>query len=58
MWIILNPEQVPEVEGIDMATGTQKGFFELTNKENAVGAVHHYFLTGESSRIKQPSLAH
>ncbi len=36
-WILLTPEEVPSVDGIDMETGAQSGFFGPTNKENAVG---------------------
>jgi hypothetical protein len=46
-WIILAPEAVPPVEGIDMGTGAQKGFFGPTNKENAVGGTWAIFLTSE-----------
>jgi hypothetical protein len=30
-WIILTPEPLPAVPGIDMATVAQTGFFGLTN---------------------------
>jgi hypothetical protein len=46
-WIILTPEAVPSVDGIDMGTGAQKGFFGPTNKENAVGGTRANFLTSE-----------
>jgi len=46
-WIILTPEAVPPVDGIDMGTGAQKGFFGPTNKENAVGGTRANFLTSE-----------
>ena len=36
-WLLLRPEPIPPIPGIDMATGTQPGFFGPTNKENAVG---------------------
>ncbi len=36
-WVLLDPEVVPPVAGIDMATGASRGFFGPTNKENAVG---------------------
>ena len=42
-WIILTPEAVPSVDGIDMGTGAQKGFFGPTNKENAVGGTRANF---------------
>ncbi len=37
-WILLTPEKVPPVAGVDMGTGAQIGFFGPTNQENAVGA--------------------
>jgi hypothetical protein len=46
-WVILTPEAVPSVNGIDMGTGAQKGFFGPTNKENAVGGTRANFLTSE-----------
>jgi hypothetical protein len=46
-WIILTPEAVPSVDGIDMGTGAQKGFFGPTNKENAVGGTRVNFSTSE-----------
>ena len=36
-WVILTPEVVPPVNGIDMGTGASIGFFGQPNKENAVG---------------------
>ena len=50
-WIILTPEPVPVVPGIDMATGAQTGFFGPTNKENAVGGVRQNFITQDGERI-------
>jgi hypothetical protein len=47
-WIILTPEEVPAVEGIDMATGAQEGFFAPTNKENSFGGKRANFLTAEN----------
>jgi hypothetical protein len=38
-WIILNGKEVPAVAGIDMNTGSEKGFFGPTNKENATGNI-------------------
>jgi hypothetical protein len=46
-WVCLDPEDVPPVAGIDMATGAAHGFFGPTNKENAVGATRTNFLTSE-----------
>jgi hypothetical protein len=46
-WVRLDPEDVPPVAGIDMATGAAHGFFWPTNKENAVGATRTNFLTSE-----------
>ena len=36
-WVILTPEVVPPVDGINMGTGASIGFFGQPNKENAVG---------------------
>ncbi len=36
-WVILAPEDMLNVEGINMATGVEEGFFAPTNKENSVG---------------------
>ena len=49
-WLILNPEKVPDVEGIDMETGADVGFFAPTNKENAVGGKRANFLTQEREK--------
>jgi hypothetical protein len=46
-WIILTSEAVPPVNGIDMGTGAQQGFFGPTNKENAVGGTRANLLTSE-----------
>ena len=46
-WVILTPEDVPPVNGIDMSTGAAIGFFGPTNKENAVGGKRSNFLTIE-----------
>jgi hypothetical protein len=46
-WVILTPEVVPPVNGIDMRTGAQKGFFGPSNKENAVGGMGKFLDVGE-----------
>ena len=47
-WILITPEDVPTVDGIDMKTGTKKGFYGPTNKENAVGAKQtNFMMTGK-----------
>ena len=51
-WVLLDPEVVPPVAGIDMATGASRGFFGPTNKENAVGGTRSNFLTSE--KIERP----
>ena len=51
-WVVLDPKVVPPVARIDMATGTLRGFFRPTNKENAVEETRTNFLT--SSKIKRP----
>ena len=53
-WILLTPEEVPSVDGIDMGTGAQSGFFGPTNKENAVGGMRSNFLTSPDERIQMP----
>jgi hypothetical protein len=53
-WILLTPEDVPTVGGIDMGTGAQRGFFGPTNKENAIGAKRSIFLTADDERIQRP----
>ena len=47
-WVILTPEDVPDVEGVNMATGAEEGFFAPTNKENSVGGKRANFLTAEN----------
>ncbi len=37
-WVLLNPDPVADIDGIDMLRGAQHGFFGPTNIENAVGA--------------------
>jgi hypothetical protein len=54
-WLLLTPQPVPPVPGIDMSTGAQSGFFGPTNKENAVGGVRENFLTQDGERIERPT---
>ena len=54
MWILLTPEKVPSVDGTDMGTGAQSGFFGSTNKENAVGGTCLNFLTSPDEQIQRP----
>ena len=56
-WLLLRPEPVPPIDGVDMATGAQSGFFGPTNKENAVGGVRQNFLTDSCDRIQRPEFA-
>ncbi len=37
-WVELKPQPIPQINGVDMATGATVGFFGPTNKENAAGA--------------------
>ena len=53
-WVILTPEPVPAVPGIDMATGAQRGYYGPTNKGNSTGGVRHNFITTDGKRIKRP----
>jgi hypothetical protein len=54
-WILLTPEEVPSVDGVDMGTGAQSGFFGPTNKENAVGGKRSNFLTLSDKQIQRPN---
>ncbi len=54
MWVILTPEPVVAVPGVDMATGASFGFYGATKKENAVGGERNDFATKEADRIKHP----
>jgi hypothetical protein len=51
MWITLTPEVVPDIEGIDMLTGTKQGFFGPTKPNNTVGASRSNFCMGFVERI-------
>ena len=53
-WILLTPKEVPSVDGVDMGTGAQSGFFGPTNKENAVGGKRSNFLTLSDEQILRP----
>jgi hypothetical protein len=45
----LKGKPVVPVDGIDMTTGATFGFYGPTNKENAMGAVRHDFLVGDTA---------
>ncbi len=47
MWVLLNPEVIPPVAGIDMASCASCVFFVPTNKENAIGGTRSNFLMSE-----------
>ena len=51
-WILLTSKDVPTVEGINMQTSAEEGFYGPTNKENAVGAKQANLLTAE--KIERP----
>jgi hypothetical protein len=55
-WILLTPKEVPLVDGVDMGTGAQSGFFGPTNKENAVGGTRLNFLTSPDEQIQRPKV--
>ncbi len=55
-WILLTPEEVPPVAGIDMGTGASLGFFGPTNRDNAVAAMQSNFLTSPEDRVKRPTV--
>jgi hypothetical protein len=52
MWILLTPEEVPSVDGVDMGTGAQISFFGPTNKENAVSGTRSNFLTSSANEFR------
>ncbi len=56
-WILLTPKEVPSVDGVDMGTGAQSGFFGPTNKENAVGGMRSNFLTSPDEQIQRPKFS-
>jgi hypothetical protein len=56
-WVILNPDPVDDIEGIDMLRGAQHGFFGPTNIENAVGAPKWQYLCREEEKIRRPQFA-
>jgi hypothetical protein len=53
-WILLTPNKVFLVDGVDIGTGAPRGFFGPTNQENAVGATCTYSLTSMDERIQRP----
>jgi hypothetical protein len=57
-WVLLTPNEAPPIEGIDMGTGAQRGFFGPTNKENATGATEHNYLTHEDEKIVRPTFSY
>ena len=44
-WVILTPEVLLSVPGVNMETGAQDGFYGPANKENAVGGTLSNFPT-------------
>jgi hypothetical protein len=52
-WLLLPPEAVPPVQGVDMALGAQVGYFGQTNKENAVRGIRSNFLL--TKKIVRPA---
>ncbi len=44
---------MPQIEGVDMATGTECGFFTPTNPNNAIGATRKNFCTGVTDKISR-----
>ena len=53
-WITLTLEVVPEIEGVDMLTGSERGFFVSKNPSTAAGATHSNFCSRFRERIAQP----
>jgi hypothetical protein len=53
-WVTLTPEVVPEIEGMDMLTGSERGFFGPTNPTNAAGATRSNFCSAFGETISRP----
>ncbi len=53
-WITLAPEVVPDIEGMDMVTGAEQGFFGPTNPNNTAGATRSNFCSGFGEKISRP----
>ena len=53
-WVTLTPEVVPEIEGMDMLTGSEQGFFGPTNPTNAAGATRSNFCSAFGETISRP----
>ncbi len=53
-WVLLNPDPVADIDGIDMLRGAQHGFFGPTNIENAFGAPRYQYLCREGEKIRCP----
>ena len=61
-WVVLCGKPVDDIEGIDIQTGAQHGYYGPTNKENAIGPTKLEYLTDrcvceDSERIKRPTFA-
>ena len=53
MWVILNPEPLVVVPGVNMAKGASFGCYGPTNKKNAVGGEGNYFAMKEVDRCQR-----
>jgi hypothetical protein len=53
-WVILNPDPVPSMPGIDMLCGTQTGFYGPTNVKNVAGAPKFQYCCSEEEKVRRP----
>jgi hypothetical protein len=53
-WVILTPQEVAPIDGMNMATGAQEGFYGPMNQENLEGGQRSNFLSSQLERIKRP----
>ncbi len=56
-WVILNPEQAPDIPGIDMLRGAEMGFYGPTNVENVAGAPKHQYCCSEEDKVRRPEFS-
>ena len=58
-WVVLAPQAIPPIAGMNMRTGVQEGHYGSTNKENAEGAEKMQYLVNEcdEEKIKRPTMA-
>ena len=56
-WVILNPEPAPDIPGIDMLRGAERGFYGPTNVEGVEGAPKYQYCCSEEEKVRRPEFA-